>query len=146
MFRELPGFESHIKGNVVVAQFINKAGELETKAFTTIDNEIQIKALGYDKLGLDFTDRVHTEYIAKAWFEKNGIDFKKVIGIFSELEPCMLRDHRCKVLLKELFPNAKIEFSRYYPGNGINDIFEAKLRRESVKIINKLSKEFLKTN
>jgi hypothetical protein len=129
-----------------VAQFVNKAGELETKAFTTVRNEIQIQVLGYDKLGLDFSIKVHSEKIMLAWLEKNGIDFRQVIGIFSELQPCALIDHECNVLIKKNFPNAKIEYSHLYPGTGIEGDMLYKIRNASVNLLEKTSKEFLKIN
>jgi hypothetical protein len=146
MFRELSGFESHIKGNIVVAQFVNKAGELKTKAFTTVNNEIQIKALGYDKLGVNLSKKVHSENIMLRWLEANGIDFKNVIGIFSELQPCILEAHNCADLLKRNFPNTKIEFSYIYPGleGTVDGLY--KVRNASVNLLEKKSREFFKLN
>ena len=45
------------------------------------------------------------------WLKKQGINNDRVVKIYSELEPCMLGDHKCKQQIANKFPDAKVSYS-----------------------------------
>lgn len=91
-------------GNIAVFAF-ERGGKIETRAFTTVETRAEWEALG-------FRERPHAEQIGKKWLNGNGI--KKVIAVYSELEPCLLGGYECRNMLMREFPDALISFSYKY--------------------------------
>lgn len=98
------------KGNIAVFEFINKEGQIERKAFTTLEKPEEWKVLGFE-------NKPHAEEIAFDWLEKQGI--KDVKAIYSELEPCILTKHDCKAKIAIMFPNARVSHSYFYNNDPI---------------------------
>lgn len=111
-YRKTLGNAKFHNGNVVVFQYLDTFGNIQTKAFTTLKGV-----------------RKHAEILGIEWIRRNNIPNKNVIKIYSELEPCSLKVSNCKKEL-EIFKNAKIEYSYDYPGN---ESFGARIRQMSVK-------------
>lgn len=95
-------------GNVAVFEFIGKEGKLETRMFSTLEDELEWKSLGFDI-------KPHSEEIGIKWMRVNSV--KNVKAIYSELEPCKLNYHKCKNKIAEEFPNAKVSFSFEFNNN-----------------------------
>lgn len=91
-------------GNIAVFEFIGKKGKLETKAFTTL-TEQELKELGY------INEKPHAEELGIDWLKEQGIKSDRVVRIYSELEPCMLNKHNCKLEIAKNFPEAKVSYS-----------------------------------
>ena len=59
-------------------------------------------------------DKPHAEQFGFEWLAEHGIANEKVLSIYSELEPCMLADYKCKEQIATRFPNAKVSYSFPY--------------------------------
>ena len=90
-------------GNIAVFEFIGESGKLETKAFTTLTDD-ELRKFGFDK-------KLHAEELGFNWLKDQGIKNDRVVRIYSELEPCMLGDHKCKQQIAKKFPDAKVSYS-----------------------------------
>ncbi len=94
-------------GNIAVFEYIDKKGELQQKAFTTLSKR---------ELPKGVKNGPHAEIIGIEWIKEQGIPTKNVKQIYSELEPCSLKRSKCKEKLKNAFPGAEIEYTFEYPG------------------------------
>jgi hypothetical protein len=89
-------------GNVMAVEYTDLNGVIQRRAFSTPEN-------------FEGPIRPHSEQVFIAFIRGEGIPPQNVSRIYSELEPCLLKDHMCKNLLNE-FPNAKRSYSFDYPG------------------------------
>jgi hypothetical protein len=108
-FRKKQGKAKLHNGNIAVVEYLDEAGKVKIKEFTTL-TESEWKAMGYRK-------KPHAERIMTDWILDNNIPKGKVTRIYSELEPCSFKDHWCKEMLDKHFPDAIKEYSYDYPGN-----------------------------
>ncbi len=99
-------------GNIAVFEYLDEAGNIRRKEFTTIKG-----------------NNDHAEIIGMKWLRENGIPDKKVVKVYSELEPCSLTESMCKQRLQR-YQNAELEYSYDYPGDGA---FGVDIRRNSIK-------------
>ncbi|TDX11193.1 nucleic acid/nucleotide deaminase domain-containing protein [Flavobacterium sp. S87F.05.LMB.W.Kidney.N] len=88
-------------GNIAVFKFIDTDGAKQYKAIST-----------------EIESTTHAEILGMKWLRDNNIPYKNVKKIYSELEPCSLGQSQCKKVLKDNFPNIKVEYSYKYPGTG----------------------------
>lgn len=77
----------------------------------------------------EIKNTLHSEEIAIEFLKKENIPSENVKRIYSELEPCELSGHTCKMKLKENYPTAEISYSYDYPGGIDNTI-----RKKSLEI------------
>ena len=99
-------------GNIAIFEYLDDSGKITRKELTTVIN-------------LDD----HAEMIGMKWLRRNNIADKKVLKIYSELEPCSLEMHNCKQKLQR-YQNAELEYSYDYPGD---KGFGTEVRRNSIK-------------
>lgn len=102
-----------LKGrNLVVAEFLNKAGERVTKTFKSIPG-------GW-----------HSEEVMHRFFMKQGISAKNVFSVYSEFEPCVGSGPRniCRTLLESIYGESKISYSFPYVGEDARQIGRAMKR------------------
>jgi hypothetical protein len=61
-------------------------------------------------------DGKEKEVYISIFHTEDQIEYNKKGKIISELEPCSLEQSQCKKVLKNNFPNIKVEYSYKYPG------------------------------
>lgn len=110
-------------GNIAIFEYLDDAGKIQRKEFTTLLNSDD-----------------HAEMIGMKWLRENGVADKKVVKIYSELEPCSLEESNCKQKLQR-FKNAEVEYSYDYPGDKNSS---AEIRRNSIKERKNDFKKFIK--
>ncbi|WP_150546722.1 nucleic acid/nucleotide deaminase domain-containing protein, partial [Mesonia oceanica] len=99
-------------GNIAIFEYLDDSGKITRKEFTTIKGR-----------------REHAEIIGMKWLRDNKITNEKVTKVYSELEPCSLKESMCKQKLQR-YKNADIEYSYDYPGDSN---LGSEIRRKSIK-------------
>jgi hypothetical protein len=98
--------DAYHNGNIAVFEYLRE-GKYQTKAFTTLTDP-EWQALG-------FNSKPHAEEIGFKWFEDNGT--AEIKAIYSELEPCVIREHNCKKEIIKRFPQAIVSHSYAFTSN-----------------------------
>jgi hypothetical protein len=119
-FRKTLATPNH-RGNVAVFEYVDNNGNLVKKAFTT-----------------EVNNSFHSEEIAIDFFSSQNIPKQNIKRIYSELEPCELTGHTCKVKLDANFPSAQKSYSYDYPGGVDNSIRQASVNQRSSDLENLL--------
>jgi hypothetical protein len=133
-FRNKLGKAKLHNGNIAIVEYIDDAGKVRIKEFTTL-TESEWRTLGY-------IEKPHAEQIMIDWVLDNKIPKEKVSRIYSELEPCNFNKHTCKDKLEKLFPDAIKEYSYDYPGklgDNLKSVRDASIK-ERANDMNKLIK------
>jgi hypothetical protein len=90
--------------NAVVAEYMDRAGNLQRKLFKNVQADSQLGRRG-----------LHAEQVMDAWFQKRRISPDQVRRIYSEYYPCT---QGCRQLLRSHYPNAQLLWSFTYDQPG----------------------------